>query len=87
MDRAGLRILHVQYFGLTAEVIGGKVLGILNKRLLNPVLHGVLSDGYHRTLQIQRCCVNALRYRVGALLPHVGPQTLMVVAQPKHNDR
>ena len=87
MDRAGLRILHVQYFGLTAEVIGGKVLGILNKRLLSPVLHGILSDGYHRTLQIHRYCVNALRYRVGALLPHVGPQTLMVVAQPKHNDR
>jgi SAM-dependent methyltransferase len=87
MGRAGLRILHIQYFGLAPEVIGGKVLGVLNKRLLSPALQMFFADGKDRALSIQRYCVNSLRYRVGSLLPHVGPQTLMVVAQPSGNDQ
>jgi len=85
MGRAGLSILHIKYFGLAPEVIGGRVLGVLNKRLLSPALRALSTEGENRALDIKRSCVNFLRYRVGSLLPHVGPQTLMVVAQPAGN--
>jgi SAM-dependent methyltransferase len=87
MGRAGLSVLHIQYFGLAPEVVGGKILGVLIKRLLIPALQALSSDGKNRALQIQQYCVNFLRYRVGSLLPHIGPQTLMVVAKPTGNDR
>jgi SAM-dependent methyltransferase len=85
MGRAGLTILHIQYFGLSAAVIGGRVLGAVNKRLLRPALQAISSDGKNRALQIQQYSVNFLRYKVGALLPYVGPQTLMVIAKPSGN--
>jgi SAM-dependent methyltransferase len=85
MVRAGLRILHIQYFGLSAAIIGVRVLGAVNKRLLSPALQAISSKGKSRALQIQRSSVNFLRYRVGALLPHLGPQTVMVVAKPFRN--
>jgi SAM-dependent methyltransferase len=85
MRRASLRILRIKYFGLALEVVGGKALGILNKRLLSPALQTLSSEGKNRALYINQFGVNFLRYQVGSLLPHIGPQTLMVVAQPTDN--
>jgi SAM-dependent methyltransferase len=85
MARAGLTVRHIKYFGLAPEVIGGRILGVLTKRLLSPALQIVSREGENRAVQIQEYCVNFLRYRVGSLLPHVGPQTLMVVAEPTDN--
>jgi len=85
MERARLNILDIQYFGLAPEVLGGKALGILNKRLLSPVLQAVSTGGRERAMRIKNSCTNFLRYRVGSLLPHLGPQTLMVVAGPIGN--
>ncbi len=87
MGKAGLRVHHIQYFGLVPAVIGGKLLGVLTKRVLSPALQAFSSDGKNRAHRLQRSCVNSLRYRVGSLLPHVGPQTLMVVAEPSGHDR
>lgn len=85
MRRAELSVLHTKYFGLAPELIGGRVLGVLNKRVLSPVLGALFPEGKDHALQIKQSCVNFLRYRAGSLLPHVGPQTLMVVAKPTGN--
>jgi len=82
MRKAGLEIVRIQYFGLAPEVLCGKILGLLNKRLLRPVLQTISRDGADRALRSNQSCVNFLRYRAGALLPHIGPQTLLVVAKP-----
>jgi SAM-dependent methyltransferase len=82
MRKAGLEIVRIQYFGLVAEVICGKILGILTKRLLVPALQTISRDGAERALRAKQSCVNFLRYRAGALLPHIGPQTVLVVAKP-----
>jgi len=87
MESAGLSVLHIQYFGLAPEGFGGKFVGVLNKRLVGPALQAFPPNGKDRALQVQQYCVNFLRYRVGSLLPHVGPQTVMVVAKPCGNDR
>jgi len=84
MQKAGLEIVHVQYFGLAAEVLGTKVFGVLNKRLITPAWQGVSRNGRERAVAAQRSLTNFLRYRVGALVPLVGPQTLLVVAKPTH---
>jgi SAM-dependent methyltransferase len=83
MSRARLRLLHITYFGLAPEAIGGRIFSILNNRLLRPALDFAASDGKMQSLRLQASFVNFLRYRVGSLLPRVGPQTLMVVAQPE----
>jgi SAM-dependent methyltransferase len=85
LARVGLKVLHIQYFGLAPEVIGSRILGVLNRRLLSPALQAFSSDGKDRALRIEQYSVNFLRYRAGLLLPHVGPQTLMVVAKPSAN--
>jgi SAM-dependent methyltransferase len=82
MRKAGLDIVRSQYFGLAPQVIGGKILGILNKRLLGPALQSVSCNGADHALRAKNECVHFLRYRAGALLPHIGPQTLLVVAKP-----
>jgi SAM-dependent methyltransferase len=83
MQRAGLEIVRVQYFGLAPQVIGGKLLGILDKRLVRPALETISRNGADRALRSKQSCINFLRYRAGALFPHIGPQTLLVVAKPK----
>jgi len=87
MKRAGLSIVHVKYFGLAPEGIGGRIIDILNRRLFAPALGFFSQNGKSRLPQIQSFCVNFLRYRVGSLLPHVGPQTLLVVAKPSRNGK
>ena len=82
MRKAGLEIVRIQYFGLAPEVIGGKILGVLNKHLLRLALRSISRDGADRALRAKQSCGNFLRYRAGALLPHIGPQTLLVVAKP-----
>lgn len=82
MRRAGLELVRIQYFGLAPEVLGGKILGVLSKRLLGPALQTISWDGAQRAVRFHRSCVNFLRYRAGTLLPHIGPQTLLVVAKP-----
>ena len=82
MRKAGLEIVRIQYFGLAPQVIGGKILGVLNKRLLGPALQTISRDGAERAMRSNQSCVNFLRYRAGALVPHIGPQTLLVVAKP-----
>jgi SAM-dependent methyltransferase len=82
MRKARLEIVRVQYFGLAPEVLGERVLGVLNKHLLRPVLQTVSRDGADRALRMKQFCGYFLRYRAGALFPHIGPQTLLVVAKP-----
>jgi SAM-dependent methyltransferase len=82
MLKAGLDIVCIQYFGLAPEVIGGKILGVLNKRLLAPALQTISRNGADHALRAKHSCVHFLRYRAGALLPHIGPQTLLVIAKP-----
>jgi SAM-dependent methyltransferase len=84
MCSAGLDILHIQYFGLAPEVLGGKLLGVLHKRLINPILQTVSPNGSKIALNASRSLRNHLRYSVGSLVPHIGPQTLLVVAKPAH---
>jgi len=82
MQRAGLEIVHVQYFGLAAEVLGTRAVGALNKRLIAPLFQAISRNGRERAVAVQRSLVNFLRYRLGSLVPLVGPQTLLVVAKP-----
>jgi len=82
MVKAGLEIIRIQYFGLAPEVIGGKILGVLTKRLLRPALQTISRDGADYALRLKQTAAYYLRYRAGALLPHIGPQTLLVVAKP-----
>jgi hypothetical protein len=82
MHRAGLEVVTVQYFGLALEVLGEKVLGVLNKRLFGPVLQAIYRNGADRSLRAKQFCGYFLRYRAGAFIPHIGPQTLLVVAKP-----
>jgi SAM-dependent methyltransferase len=84
MQKAGLEIVRIQYFGLAPEVIGGRILGVLNKNLFLPALHTFSRDGADRALRVKQSCVYFLRYRIGALVPHIGPQTLLVVAKPRN---
>lgn len=84
MQKAGLEIMHVQYFGLAAQVLGTRVVGVLNKRLIAPAWQAVSRNGRERAVAAHRSLINFLRYRVGSLLPLVGPQTLLVVAKPGH---
>jgi SAM-dependent methyltransferase len=84
MVRAGLDVIHLQYFGLAPEVIGGKILGVLNKRLIRPTLQVVSSNGANRASRLKHYCGHLLRYRAGAVVPHIGPQTVLVVAKPKN---
>ena len=84
MRKAGLEIVRAQYFGLAPEVIGGKVLGVLNKRVFTPALRAVSRNGQDRAIRVKQSCIHFLRYRTGALIPHFGPQTLFVVAKPIH---
>jgi SAM-dependent methyltransferase len=83
MKRAGLDARHSQYFGLAPQVLGVKALGVLNRRVVGPGLEAVIDGGKERATRMTNSCVNFLRYRVGALAPHIGPQTLLVVAKPK----
>ena len=83
MQKAGLEIVRIQYFGLAPQVIGGKILGVLNKRLLRPALQSIDRNIADRALRWKESGINFLRYRAGALLPHLGPQTLLVVAKPR----
>jgi SAM-dependent methyltransferase len=82
MRKAGLEIVRIQYFGLAPEVIGGRILGVLDKHLLRPALQTVSRDGADRALRVKQSCLYFLRYRAGVPLPHIGPQTLLVVAKP-----
>jgi len=82
MSKARLSILHIQYFGLAAQVIGGRVIGLVNNRAIRPLMRSLSADRDDRAVRLQERSINFLRYRVGALLPHVGPQTVMVVAKP-----
>jgi SAM-dependent methyltransferase len=82
MRQAGLEIVRIQYFGLAPEVIGGRILGVLDKHLLRPALQTAFRDGVNYALRLKQSCVHFLRYRAGAMLPHIGPQTLLVVAKP-----
>jgi SAM-dependent methyltransferase len=84
MRRAGLDVVHAKYFGLAPEVLGGKVLGVLHKRLFRPILETVSQNGSERALAANRSLRTVLRYRIGSLVPHIGPQTLLVVAKPAH---
>lgn len=84
MQKAGLEIVHVQYFGLAAQVLGTRVFGVLNKRLIAPAWQAVSLNGRERAVVAQQSLINFLRYKVGSLLPRVGPQTLLVVAKPGH---
>jgi SAM-dependent methyltransferase len=87
MRKAQLEILSAQYFGLAPEVLGGKAVGILSKRLIVPSVGMFFANGKDRALRAQRSCVNFLRYRAGAMFPHIGPQTVLVVARPVLNTR
>jgi SAM-dependent methyltransferase len=82
MRKAGLEIVRIQYFGLAPEVLGEKILGVLNKHLLRPVLRAISRTGEERAFRAKQFCGHFLRYRAGRLLPHIGPQTLLVVAKP-----
>ena len=82
MREAGLKIVRIQYFGLAPEVIGGRILGVLEKHLLRPALQTISREGADHALRAKQFCVHFLRYRAGALVPHIGPQTLLVVAKP-----
>ena len=82
MLKAGLDIVCIRYFGLAPEVIGGKIIGVLNKRLLTPALQMISRNGADHATRVKQSSIHFLRYRAGALLPHIGPQTVLVVAKP-----
>jgi len=84
MQKAGLEIVHVQYFGLAAQVLGTRVFGVLSKRVIAPAWQAVSPNGRERAVAAQQSLINFLRYRVGSVFPLVGPQTLLVVAKPGH---
>ncbi len=87
--RAHLEVVEIKYFGLSAQVIGGKILGVALKRVVAPLLRiiadgnaGAASDGI---AALQSMLESFLRYRIGSLIPHIGPQTVFVVARPAKN--
>jgi SAM-dependent methyltransferase len=87
LTQAGLRIEHLQRFGLAPRVIIGSAKGRL-RQLIGPVATARHSAAAR--MQAQRTqrgfdgwCLNFLRYRVGALVPGLGPQTLLIVARPE----
>ena len=84
MQKAGLDLVRVQYFGLAPDVVGTKFFGVLSKRVIAPAWQTFSKNGRERTVAAQRSVSNFLRYRVGSLVPGVGPQTLLVVARPAH---
>jgi SAM-dependent methyltransferase len=86
LNNANLTIEKIQYFGLSAEGILGRISNIFYSRLLSQLFSSLNStqmipppeiahEWHQRTL-------NFLRYRVGYLLPRAGPQTLFVIARP-----
>jgi SAM-dependent methyltransferase len=82
MLKAGLDIVRIRYFGLAPQVIGEKIVGVLNKRVLTPVLEMISHNGADLAMRIKESSIHFLRYRAGTLLPHIGPQTVLVVAKP-----
>jgi len=91
LARAGLRLMKVQYFGLVPRAILSKITGILLKRIAVPLLSVMnrwgISPPPDRATHLQDRFRNFLRYRAGVLMPRIGPQTLMVVAQPVDDAR
>ena len=85
LKTARLQLLHATYFGLIPQVVAGKAIGVFCKRALAPALQSFGFDGKSGSYRIHQFSSNFLRYRAGRLLPHLGPQTVMVVARPIAN--
>jgi hypothetical protein len=86
LKKANLTAEKVQYFGLSAEGLLGKISSILYVRVLSRFFSlfrsvqvvpspEIAHEWHQRTL-------NFLRYRLGYLLPRGGPQTLFLIARP-----
>jgi hypothetical protein len=79
----------VQYFGLAPRAVLSKATGVVVKRVLVPLFAGLhrrgLSPAPEQAIHLQDRFRNFLRYRAGSFMPRIGPQTLMVVAQPIEN--
>jgi SAM-dependent methyltransferase len=89
LSRSGLQVIHLQHFGLAAEVIGSRVNRVLVRRVLGPLLNAMQWTGLtpppQSTTAVYGWLQNFLRYHVGRFAPRVGPATLLVVARPiKH---
>ncbi|MGH8069847.1 MAG: class I SAM-dependent methyltransferase [Candidatus Entotheonellia bacterium] len=87
LTQAGLRIGYLQRFGLAPRVIISRAKGGL-RQLIGSAATARHSAAAH--LHAQRTqrgfngwLLNFLRYRVGALVPGIGPQTLLIVARPE----
>jgi SAM-dependent methyltransferase len=93
LKQAGLRIEHLQHFGLAPGVIVSSLKGWL-RRMAAPVLPPIASPTARsgarpraqRTSQtFDEWFSNILRYRVGSIAPHIGPLTLLIVARPENH--
>jgi SAM-dependent methyltransferase len=85
LEKAQLQLVRADYFGLIPQVVAGRAVGVFSKRALAPALEALGYDGKSRSSRFHHSCENLLRYRVGRLFPHLGPQTVMVVARPFEN--
>jgi SAM-dependent methyltransferase len=82
-----LQIEHIEYFGLVLGVVTGKNGGRLIRALVRllssvPRIGGVtLAQTLHNLYY--RWFFYFLRYRIGAITPRIGPQTVLIVARPE----
>src|ERR1700730_794380 len=85
--KSGLVVEKIQYFGLAPEVVFGKVSGMVNNRVLRPLLNLARPVGIFPPPEgVQKLLMSSLhflRYKVGYFAPRIGPQTLFVVARPE----
>jgi SAM-dependent methyltransferase len=82
--QSSLQIEHIEYFGLAPGVITGTNGGRLIRavvRLLSAGRAPSLAETVHNLYY--RWFFHFLRYRIGAIAPRIGPQTLLVVVRPE----
>jgi SAM-dependent methyltransferase len=82
-----LEIEHIEYFGLAPGVITGKnggrliraIIRLLSSmpRISTPALAETIHNLYYRWF------FHFLRYRIGAIAPKIGPQTVLIVVRPE----
>ena len=91
LARSGLRLVGSRRFGL-APVVGL----VLARRAVGPLASYIaghphdpsgLPPQQNAAHRLHDRAMNVLRYRIGRLVPNVGPQTLLVAARPLHVER
>lgn len=87
--QAGLQIEKIQYFGLAPTVLLDKVCdlarGAMVRLLSAAPSFGILPSPETVNSSFRKLMV-FLRYRIGAVSPRIGPQTLFLVVSPQKPD-